>query len=74
MSKKPSPEQEIRNLKREVKQLRRAVADEHARAGVAMRQQLLGRARATKAEQEVAEWERRFDALLARTPESATGA
>lgn len=28
------------------------------------------RARATKAEQEVAEWRKRFDLLLARTPES----
>lgn len=27
------------------------------------------RGRATRAEQEVAEWKRRFDALLARTPE-----
>lgn len=60
------PETEIRNLKRDVKSLRYELklADENTRAY---------RARATKAEQEVAEWKARFDALLMRTPKLEGG-
>lgn len=57
--KKPSLETELRNTKR---MLREAVT-----TNVAIRQQRDEyRARATKAEQESAEWRKRFDALLYR--------
>lgn len=53
----------IRNTREELAQARFASA-EHQRARDAFR------ARATQAEQECAEWKRRFDLLLARTPEA----
>ena len=59
---KPSPETELRNLRRDHNGLRtdwlidRADRDAY-------------RARATKAEQEIVEWKRRFDALLKIMPE-----
>lgn len=61
MSKQPSEATQIRNLNRDLRdrdaQLSRlkATVNEY-------------RARATKAEQECAEWKRRFDLLLERTP------
>lgn len=58
---KPSPATELRNLRSSVRILNEeAVRWRLERDGY--------RARATKAEQEVAEWKRRFDALLERTP------
>lgn len=60
MSRKPSAETELRNVKRELKRAREACAD--------MRAELDGfRARATRAEQEAAEWRRRFDLLLEKS-------
>jgi phage shock protein A len=59
----PSPATEIRNL-------RRALAQTRDGAARAVSERDAFRARATKAEQEVAEWKRRFDLLLARTPEA----
>jgi len=50
-----------RNALRELKHLRKEYAESRSEA--------IGyRIRASKAEDEVAEWEKRFDALLARTP------
>lgn len=62
MSRKPSPETQLRSARTELKQ---ALAD-RARA-LTMCQDF--RTRATKAEQECAEWKARFDLLLKRTPE-----
>ena len=59
MSKAPSAETQLRSAKKELKR----VVDER-NAAIAQRE--VYRARATKAEQEVAEWKRRFDTLLAR--------
>lgn len=59
MSKLPSEATQIRTLK---SQLKRAEAD----IRVLMSKRDEYRARATKAEQEVAEWRARFDALLHR--------
>ena len=61
MSRMPSDATQLRNVRREVKALK------------AERAQLVGereqyRARATKAELEAADWRRRFDMLLLRTP------
>ena len=59
---KPSPETELRNLRREFKELRTDWRDARAASDAY-------RARATKAEQEIVEWKRRFDALLKIVPE-----
>lgn len=56
-----TPQTELRNLRREHKRVREALT-EALRIGESYR------GRATKAEQETAEWKRRFDALLERTP------
>lgn len=53
------PETEIRNLKRDIKERHRTYLD-------AMEERNLYRARVTKAEQEAAEWKRRFDELLSK--------
>ena len=61
MSRKPSPETELRNLRRSQNRLDKLavhLSSERDRY----------RIRATKAEQEAAEWKQRFDALLARVP------
>lgn len=55
------PETEIRNLKRDIKRW-------YAERETLRTERESYRIRATKAEQEVAEWKRRFDALLAHTP------
>lgn len=55
------PETEIRNLKQNVKILTATVDAMRAERD-------LFRSRATKAEQDAAEWRKRFDALLARVP------
>jgi len=61
MSKPPSDATTIKNLRRE---LRRAndCANERVNAAIALRGQL------TRAQQEVAEWKKRFDALLSKMP------
>lgn len=61
---KPSPETEVRNLRRE---LSRANEELRSLRLIAGREQ----ARGVKAEAECAEWKRRFDLLLARTPEAS---
>lgn len=57
MSKPPSPQTEIRTLKRELNYLRQD--NQRLKADC-----IKFRERATKAEQEVAEWKQRFDALM----------
>jgi hypothetical protein len=64
VSRAANPETTIRNLKRDLKRSREVANEMAATANTY-------RARATKAEQEVAEWKKRFDALLLRTPEEA---
>lgn len=59
---KPSAETEVRSLRRELAEVKALSAQRGIEANTF-------RSRATRAEQEVAEWKRRFDALLARTPE-----
>lgn len=61
MGRVPSTETQLRNLKRELSR-------EIDRANGFARDRDAYRARATRAEQEVAEWKNRFDALLMRTP------
>lgn len=61
MSKLPSPETQLRTERRENKALREQL--HAARSDCAAY-----RTRATKAEQEGAEWKRRFDALLKIVP------
>ena len=61
----PSPQTELRNLRRDLKR-----TEEDLRAVKQAAEAY--RSRATKAEQETAEWKRRFDLLLARTPEEPT--
>lgn len=62
MSRKPSPETEVRYLRAELRR-------EQKLHGHTKMDRDGYRTRATKAEQECAEWKRRFDVLLARTPE-----
>mgnify|MGYP003465901709 CR=1 FL=1 len=61
MSRTPSLETQVRSL-------RRQLAEEEQRAVGFMRERDIYRVRATKAEQECAEWKARFDKLLERTP------
>lgn len=65
MSRAPSVETQLRNVKSEL-----AREEKRARQFASERDQY--RIRATKAEQEVAEWKRRFDLLLERTPKEPT--
>jgi hypothetical protein len=62
VSKKPSVETELKTVKR----MLRDMTERETRAVNTCE---LYRQRATKAEQEAAEWRRRFDLLLARTPQ-----
>lgn len=59
MGKEQSPQTEIRNLRREVRRLRDDLAREKTTAEAYRR-------RATIAEQDAAEWRRRFDSLLSK--------
>ena len=52
-----------------IAELKRSLKERTATANDALGERNHYRARATKAEQECAEWKRRFDLLLARTPE-----
>lgn len=63
MARLPSTETQLRNAHRQLREARGQVATLERTAETY-------RQRATKAEQEVAEWKRRFNALLARTPKS----
>ncbi len=63
MSRLPSIETQLRTAKAELKEQRAALKTQAEAAAI-------WRGRATKAEQEVAEWKTRFDLLLKRTPES----
>ncbi len=65
MAKKPSEATQIRTLKHDMKRVTKNRDDI---------QKLCAeyRSRATKAEQECAEWKARFDALLMRTPKERT--
>lgn len=63
MSRPPSPATEIRTLKRELKAATADAAEYRLQARFA-------EGRLTKAQQEVAEWKRRFDTLLANIPAS----
>ena len=65
MSRKPSVETELRTVRAEFKRYR-AAYDERIRDCTAFR------LRAIKAEEECAEWKRRFDLLLDRTPKEPT--
>lgn len=75
MTKAPSAATKLRTAMRNIKHLQEvrntAMRDikrlQEARNAAAAAREAY-RARATKAEQEVAEWKARFDALLARTP------
>lgn len=66
MPRKPSPETELRYLRREVREYKRAL-DSAITARDSYRGQL------TQARQEVAEWKRRFDTLLTRDEAHAQG-
>ena len=57
MSRPPNPATELRNLRRMLRDAHKTASTETIRANHY-------RERATKAEQECAEWRRRFDALL----------
>lgn len=61
MSRKPSAETEVKSLRRDTKRLK----TEPASAWASVTEY---RARATRAETEAADWRKRFDLLLARTP------
>jgi hypothetical protein len=61
MSRKPSDATVVRRLRAD---LNRAESDKNTLNANCLQ----WRARATKAEQEAAEWRKRFDALLERTP------
>lgn len=61
MSRPISPATELRNLRRDMKILRNQLSDALQRCSEY-------RGRLTKAETETADWRRRFDLLLARTP------
>lgn len=58
-----------RNLLTEIRKLNRMLKASHEQASAWLSERDTYRVRATKAEQEVAEWKKRFDALLARTPD-----
>jgi molecular chaperone GrpE (heat shock protein) len=60
------PETEIRNLKRQVKDWQKAEWRVRAELNKLRTEVDAYRARATKAEQECAEWKARFDVLLRR--------
>lgn len=57
VSRKPSPETELRSVKRELREAK----EDLSRCRLSMAEY---RARATRAEQSCAEWQQRFDALL----------
>jgi hypothetical protein len=59
MSRKPSPETELRNVKRELKE-EIALRNQYQREAMALRGQL------NKSQAETGEWKRRFDMLLAK--------
>jgi hypothetical protein len=65
-AKKLTPEQEIRQLKLELQYSRREQRSTHQRWVETLNDRDAFRSRATKAEQDAAEWKRRFDVLLAR--------
>lgn len=62
----PSDKTMLANLRRELKRARKDLSERSLACDQYRR-------RATQAEQELAEWKKRFDALLARTPTSANG-
>jgi multidrug resistance efflux pump len=64
--KPPSEKTQLAAARREIRRL----TDEWKRASASVAEY---RARATKAEQELAEWKRRFDLLLSRTPQLSAG-
>lgn len=67
MSKAPSEKTLLATARRQIKQLEYELT--------ASRQDCSAyRLRATKAEQELSEWKKRFDLLLARTPQLSAGA
>lgn len=66
MSKPPSEKTKLANERRLVKRLRVELMD-------VQRSMNAYRSRATKAEQELAEWKARFDKLLERTPVTSSG-
>jgi hypothetical protein len=66
LSRKPSPETELRTVRRELKKWK-AGYDERVKDCTAFRM------RAIKAEEESADWKRRFDLLLARSPPTSKG-
>lgn len=59
MSRKPSPETELRTVRRELKEAR-SLKDEYQREAMVLRGQL------NKSQAETGEWKRRFDMLLAK--------
>lgn len=61
MSRAPSDATMLRSARKEIRDLERQIAG-------TIKDREAYRVRATKAEQECAEWKRRFDLLLARVP------
>lgn len=64
MSRAPSEKTQLRTAERVIKQLRAEVLE-------VRRERDAYRSRATQAEQQVAEWKARFDALLQRMPKES---
>jgi septal ring factor EnvC (AmiA/AmiB activator) len=59
MSRKPSPETELRNLRRQLRETQ-ATKDQYQREAMVLRGQL------NKSQAETGEWKHRFDQLLSR--------
>ena len=68
MSKKPSAETQLREVRRELKHARNAVLEAVRGADDARTALLITRGQVTKAQQDAADWRKRFDDLLARVP------
>ena len=68
MSKKPSAETRVRSIKVELRGAHRASRANLELANAARREAFILRGQVTKAQQDAAEWRKRFDDLLARVP------
>ena len=68
MSKAPSTETELRNVKRELKQLRSASGQDRIELGRLKYGLQLKDREIARLTSEIEDWKRRFDALLMRTP------
>ena len=68
MSKKPSAETQLREARIELKRARYLEVEALGALNDVRSALVLARGQATKAQQEAAEWRKRFDDLLARVP------